>query len=137
MPVNFLLIRSLLTYYLYFGKDFKIEYPTGSGKMHTLYECADDIINRISSIFLPDEDGNRPLYGGTEKFQKDPHWKDLNLFYEYFQGDNGAGLGASHQTGWTGLVANLLYMQSMMDEDKWLKPNPLQRLAHMMEAVKK
>lgn len=136
MPVNFLLIRALLTYYCYFGKDFKIEYPTGSGKMCTLYECADDIVNRINRIFLKNEDGSRPVYGGTEKFQDDPHWKDLILFYEYFQGDNGAGLGASHQTGWTGLVANLLYMQGMMDEDMWLDPHPMRRLAHMMESGK-
>lgn len=137
LPVNFLLIRSLITYYCYFGKEFKIEYPTGSGKMHTLYECVDDIINRISKIFLRDADGRMPNYGGTEKFQSDPHWKDLHLFYEYFQGDNGAGLGASHQTGWTALVANLMFMQSSMDEDMWLEPNPMQRLAHMVEAAKK
>jgi hypothetical protein len=85
---------------------------------------------------LKNEDGSRPVYGGTEKFQDDPHWKDLILFYEYFQGDNGAGLGASHQTGWTGLVANLLYMQGMMDEDMWLDPHPMRRLAHMMESGK-
>lgn len=136
LPVNFLLIRSLLTYYCYYGNDFKIEYPTGSGKMHTLYECVNDIINRICSIFEHDKDGKMPLYGGTEKFQDDPHWKDLRLFYEYFQGDNGAGLGASHQTGWTGLVANLMYMQSIMTEELWLDPNPLRRLAHMAEAIK-
>ncbi len=136
LPVNFLLIRSLLTYYCYYGKDFQIEYPTGSGKMHTLYECANDIINRISNIFLRDKDGIMPNYGGTEKFQNDPHWKDLYLFYEYFQGDNGAGLGASHQTGWTALVANMMFMQSMMDEEMWLAPNPMRRLAHMVETVK-
>ncbi len=77
-----------------------------------------------------------PNYGGTEKFQNDPHWKDLYLFYEYFQGDNGAGLGASHQTGWTALVANMMFMQSMMDEEMWLAPNPMRRLAHMVETVK-
>ncbi len=137
MPVNFLLIRALITYYCYYGKDFKIEYPTGSGNMHTLYECAQDIINRICSIFERDENGIMPVYGGTEKFQDDPNWRDLYLFYEYFQGDNGAGLGASHQTGWTGLVANLMNMQALMDEDMWLAPNPMQRLAHMAaEAVR-
>ena len=83
-----------------------------------------------------DKDGQLALYGGAEKFQNDPHWKDLYLFYEYFQGDNGAGLGASHQTGWTGLVAKLLYMNAVMTEDTWLAPHPMRRLAHMMEVIK-
>ena len=136
MPVNFLLIRSLLTYYCYYGNDFKIEYPTGSGNMCTLYDCASDIIDRICSIFLRDENGRLPLYGGTEKFQTDPFWKDLYLYYEYFQGDNGAGLGASHQTGWTGLVAKLLYIKEVMTEDTWLAPHPMRQMAHMAEVIK-
>lgn len=133
LPVNFLLIRSLINYYCYYGDNFKIEYPTGSGKMHTLYECVEDIINRICSIFERNKDGNMPVYGGTEKFQEDPNWKDLYLFYEYFQGDNGAGLGASHQTGWTALVANLMNMQALMSGKDWLEPHPMRRLAQLME----
>jgi len=133
MPVNFLLIRSLLNYYWYYGPDFKMEYPTGSGKMLNLFEITQDLIERLTRIFLRDENGFRPLYGGTEKFQNDPHWRDLTLFYEYFHGDNGAGLGASHQTGWTGLIAKLMYFQSMMDEETWLKPSPLRRVATMAE----
>jgi hypothetical protein len=105
MPVNALLVRGLLNLYPFYGDDFKVECPTGSGKYMTLFEVAKDISGRLSSIFLRDENGNRPVYGGTKKFQDDPHWRDYILFYEYFHGDNGAGLGASHQTGWTGLVA--------------------------------
>lgn len=131
-PVNFLIIRSLLNYYSYYGKDFKVEYPTGSGKECNLFEVAQDIIGRLINIFLPDENGNRPTYGGTEKFQNDPHWRDYHLFYEYFHGDNGAGLGASHQTGWTGIVAMLIYLQSTMTEDTWLKEAPMRKIANVM-----
>ena len=108
MPVNGLLIRALLSFYGYHGNNFKVECPTGSGKWMNLFEVAREIANRLTRIFLRDESGRRPVYGGTEKFQTDPNWKDYILFYEYFHGDNGAGLGASHQTGWTGLVAKLL-----------------------------
>jgi len=108
MPVNGLLIRGLINLYQFYGDDFKVECPTGSGKMMTLFEVAKEISRRLASIFLRDENGHRPVYGGTKKFQEDPHWKDYILFYEYFHGDNGAGLGASHQTGWTGLVARTL-----------------------------
>jgi hypothetical protein len=108
MPVNGLLIRGLLNLYQFYGDDFKVECPTGSGKYMTLYEVAKELARRLSSIFLRDASGNRPVYGGTKKFQEDPHWKDYILFYEYFHGDNGAGLGASHQTGWTGIIARML-----------------------------
>jgi hypothetical protein len=108
MPVNGLLIRSLLNLYQFYGNDFKVECPTGSGKYMNLYEVAQEISRRLASIFLKDENGKRPVYGGAQKFQDDPHWKDYILFYEYFHGDNGAGLGASHQTGWTGVVARSL-----------------------------
>jgi len=108
MPVNALLIRGLLNLYQFYGDDFKVECPTGSGKLLTLFEVAREIARRLSSIFLRDETGCRPVYGGSKKFQEDPHWKDYILFYEYFHGDNGAGLGASHQTGWTGLIARTL-----------------------------
>ncbi len=108
MPVNALIIRGLLQMYPFYGPDFKVECPTGSGKYMTLFEVAHEIARRLSRIFLRDADGNRPVYGGTKKFQDDPHWRDYILYYEYFHGDNGAGLGASHQTGWTGLIARLL-----------------------------
>ncbi len=105
MPVNGLIIRGLLQMYPFYGDDFKVECPTGSGNYLTLFEVAKEINRRLSSIFLRDANGQRPVYGGTKKFQDDPHWRDYILFYEYFHGDNGAGLGASHQTGWTGLIA--------------------------------
>ena len=108
MPVNTLLLRGLLNLYQFYGDDFKVECPTGSGKYMTLFEVAKEIARRLSSIFLRDASGKRPVYGGTKKFQEDPHWKDYITFYEYFHGENGAGLGAGHQTGWTGVVARTL-----------------------------
>jgi Mannosylglycerate hydrolase MGH1-like glycoside hydrolase domain len=108
MPVNGLIIRALLNMYPFYGDEFKVECPTGSGKYMTLYEVAREIAARMGRIFLRDENGRRPVYGGAKKFQEDPHWRDYILFYEYFHGDNGAGLGASHQTGWTGLIARAL-----------------------------
>jgi hypothetical protein len=120
MPVNLLLIRALLSYYLYYGDTFEIECPTGSGKLMNLFEVAREISNRLIGIFLKDASGRRPVYGGTEKFQSDPHWKDYLLFYEYFHGDNGAGLGASHQTGWTGTVAKLIEIFGRMNAEQFL-----------------
>ena len=114
-PVNAMIIRALQNFYLYYGDDFKVECPTGSGKMMNLYEVSKEIADRLTRIFLRDESGRRPVYGGTEKFQNDPNWKDYILFYEYFHGDNGAGLGASHQTGWTGLVAKFIEWFGRMD----------------------
>ena len=110
MPVNALVIRALLQYYSYYGDAFQIECPTGSGRVMTLYQVAEELGRRLSNIFLKDEAGNRPVFGGSEKFQHDPEWRDYVLFYEYFHGDNGAGLGASHQTGWTGIVARILHL---------------------------
>lgn len=110
-PINYLLIEALRKYHRYYGDDLKVECPTGSGQMMTLAAVADELSHRLARIFLPDADGRRPAYGGIEKFQTDPHWRDYLLFNEYFHGDNGAGLGASHQTGWTGLVAELLQEQ--------------------------
>ncbi len=107
-PVNYLLIESLQKFHHYHGDDFKVECPTGSGNFLTLWEVATELSQRLASIFLRNDGGRRPVHGGAEKFQTDPHWRDLLLFYEYFHGDNGAGIGASHQTGWTGLVAKLL-----------------------------
>jgi hypothetical protein len=107
-PVNYLLIESLQKFHYYLGDDFKVECPTGSGQTMTLWEVATDISRRLARIFQRDSEGRRPVNGGVEKFQSDPHWRDWVFFYEYFHGDNGAGIGASHQTGWTGLVAKLL-----------------------------
>lgn len=107
-PINFLLIEALRKYHHYYGEAFEVECPTGSGHMMTLDQVADELSRRLMTIFLRDENGTRPVYGGQQIFQNDPHWRDLILFHEYFHGDNGAGLGASHQTGWTGLVAELL-----------------------------
>jgi hypothetical protein len=115
MPVNAMIIRALLQYYLYYGDNFKIECPTGSGIMMNLFEVSEEISKRLTSIFLKNEQGQRPVYGGTEKFQSDPHWRDHLLFFEYFHGDNGAGLGASHQTGWTGLVAKFIELYGFLD----------------------
>jgi hypothetical protein len=115
MPVNVLLIRALMQYYLYYGDNFKIECPTGSGNAMNLFQVAREIANRLTRIFLRDETGRRPVFGGAEKFQADPYWRDNLLFYEYFHGDNGAGIGASHQTGWTGLVAPLIEIFGRLD----------------------
>ncbi len=115
MPVNILIIRALLQYYRYYGDGFKIECPTGSGRMMNLFDVSREISGRLTRIFLRDGSGRRPVYGGTEKFQSDPHWRDNILFYEYFHGDNGAGLGASHQTGWTGIVAKLIQLFGYVD----------------------
>ena len=117
MPVNYLLIESLQKFHHYLGDDFKVECPTGSGKMMNLWEVSQEISSRLTRIFLKNSDQNRPLYGGIDKFQNDPNWQNLILFHEYFHGDNGAGIGANHQTGWTGLVAKLIqqsgeYIQS-------------------------
>jgi hypothetical protein len=107
-PVNYLIIESLQKFHYYLGDGYKVEYPTGSGRMATLWEVAGELSRRLTHIFLQDSSGRRPVFGGVEKFQHDPHWRDLVPFYEYFHGDNGAGIGASHQTGWTGLVAKLI-----------------------------
>jgi hypothetical protein len=121
MPVNAMIIRALLNFYMYYGDNFKIECPTGSGKMMNLFEVAREIADRLTRTFLRDERGRRPVYGGMEKFQTDSHWRDYILFYEYFHGDNGAGLGASHQTGWTGVVAKLIQLFGFLDPQKALE----------------
>ena len=121
MPVNVMLIRSLLNFYLYYGDNFKIECPTGSGKLMNLFEVAKEIADRLSSIFTLNEQDRRPVYGGTDKFQNDPNWRDYILFYEYFHGDNGAGLGASHQTGWTGVVAKIIQLFGTLDAQQALE----------------
>jgi hypothetical protein len=120
MPVNVILIRALLNYFSYYGDSFKVECPTGSGRLMNLFEVAKDIADRLAGIFLKDTSGRRPVYGGTKTFQEDPYWRDYLLFYEYFHGDNGAGLGASHQTGWTGAVASLIQLFGLLDADTLL-----------------
>jgi len=120
MPVNGLIIRGLMQMYPFYGPDFKVECPTGSGNYMTLFEVAKEIARRLSSMFLRDANAKRPVYGGTKKFQEDPYWKDYILYYEYFHGDNGAGLGASHQTGWTGAIARLLDVFARMTPEMTL-----------------
>jgi hypothetical protein len=121
MPVNALIIRALQQFYLYYGDSFRVECPTGSGTMMNLFEVSREIANRLTAIFLRDEQGQRPVFGGAEKFQTDPHWRDHLLFYEYFHGDNGAGLGASHQTGWTGLIATIIQLYGHLDAERFLE----------------
>jgi hypothetical protein len=131
MPVNAILIRSLINYYAYYGDDFTIEMPTGSGRRMNLFQVAQELVQRLGRIFTRDEHGHRPVHGGVKKFRDDPHWRDYVLFYEYFHGDNGAGIGASHQTGWTGLVAALLGYVTTIKPQQILEtaegPGPLTR----------
>lgn len=133
MPINILIIRALLNLYQFYGDEFKVECPTGSGQHATLFEVAKNISCRLTSTFLRDASGRRPVYGGTVKFQNDPHWRDLILFYEYFHGDNGAGLGASHQTGWTGLVAILLDIFGRADAKALLETDRTKALMGMFK----
>ena len=121
IPVNGLIIRALLHYHLYYGDDFTVECPTGSGRQMNLHQVAKEIAHRLGNIFLKDQDSRRPVYGATRKFQADPHWRDCILFYEYFHGDNGAGLGASHQTGWTGVVARGMHLFATSTAEQFLE----------------
>jgi hypothetical protein len=121
MPVNGLIIRALLQYYAYYGPAFTVECPTGSGRHLNLYEVAQELGRRLGSVFLRNERGERPLYGATRKFQDDPHWRDLILFYEYFHGDTGVGLGASHQTGWTGIIARVWHLFATVPAERILE----------------
>ena len=121
MPVNLLLIQSLRKMYSYYGDGLRVECPTGSGRLMTLWEVAHEIATRLAGIFLRDAEGRRPVYGETERFQTDPNWRDLILFYEYFHGDNGAGIGASHQTGWTGIVTWFLISAALLDPEQVLE----------------
>jgi hypothetical protein len=121
VPVNLLIIRALLQFHLYYGDQWKVDCPTGSGRRMNLFEIAREIAARLASPFLRDSTGRRPVYGGTEKFQTDPHWRDLILFYEYYQGDNGAGIGASHQTGWSGTVAKLIQLFAYLPPEAMLR----------------
>jgi len=121
MPVNVLLIRALLQLYTFYGDEFTVELPTGSGNHMTLFDAARELSARLQRIFLRDKEGRRAVYGASRKFQEDPHWRDLVLFYEYFHGDNGAGIGASHQTGWTGLVSALIALFGAGSAERFLQ----------------
>jgi hypothetical protein len=114
-PVNYLLIESLQKFHYFLGDQYQVECPTGSGHQSTLWQVAAEISRRLTHIFLQNAEGKRPVFGGTNRFQDDPHWRNNILFYEYFHGDNGAGIGASHQTGWTGLVAKLIQQSGSED----------------------
>jgi len=116
MPVNYLLIESLRKFHTYYGDDFQVECPTGSGNMMSLREVADELTRRLSKLFLRDKKAKRPVLGYHEKLQTDPHFRDYVLFHEYFHGDTGRGVGAAHQTGWTGLIASLLSSQTTGDQ---------------------
>ena len=131
MPVNMLIIRALLQYHTYYGNALTVECPTGSGRQMNLYQVAEEITRRLASIFLRNSEGRRPVYGGIRKFQEDPHWRDYVLFYEYFHGDNGAGLGASHQTGWTGIIARAMHLFATSTAEQFLE---LGKLASIVEA---
>jgi hypothetical protein len=130
-PVNAVVVRALLQMYAYYGNDFRVECPTGSGNHMTLFQVAQELTRRLGSIFLRNGEGRRPVYGGTKKFQEDPHWRDHILFYEYFHGDNGAGLGASHQTGWTAVIPTLMQLFGMVTPEMILAAErPLVALRH-------
>jgi hypothetical protein len=136
MPVNMIIVRALFNYYQYYGNDFRIECPTGSGKMMNLFQVAEEISRRLSSIFLQDKSGRRPVYGNIEKFQNDPLWSDYILFHEYFHGDTGAGIGASHQTGWTGTIAKTMHLFAQVSMEDALKFSKTKALNVTREAVK-
>ena len=121
MPVNALIIRALLQYYAYYGDTFTIECPTGSGNKMNLYQVAENLSQRLANMFLKDKSGRRPVNGGEQKFQEDPHWRDCLQFYEYFHGDNGAGLGANHQTGWTGVIARAMHLFATLTPEQMLE----------------
>jgi hypothetical protein len=127
-PVNALVVRALLQMYTFYGDGFRVECPTGSGHRMNLFEVAQEIANRLGAIFLRDVKGRRPVYGGTKKFQEDPQWRDRILFYEYFHGDNGAGLGAGHQTGWTAAIPMLVHLFATITPEQLLAADrPLER----------
>lgn len=127
-----MIARALLNLYNFYGNDFKVQCPTGSGNYMTLFEVAQELIRRLMGTFLRGKDGTRPVYGGTKKFQEDPYWKDLIPFYEYFHGDNGAGIGASHQTGWTGLIAPMMAMYARLDAKTALETARMTALSEKM-----
>jgi hypothetical protein len=124
-PVNVMILRALHQLYLYYGNEFKVECPTGSGNMLNLLEVGIQLGERLNSIFLRDSSGHRPVFGGNTYFNEDPYWRDLVPFHEYFHGDNGAGIGASHQTGWTGFVAKLIQLQGSLVKEEILRSSEI------------
>ena len=124
----------MLQYYTYYGDDFQVECPTGSGQMMTLSQVAEELSRRLSHMFVRDDNGRRAVFGGAEKFQNDPHWRDNLLFYEYFHGDNGAGLGASHQTGWTGVIARAMHLFATTTPEQVLKLGKMAGVVEVQEA---
>jgi hypothetical protein len=127
--MNALFIRALVSLYAFYGDSFKVECPTGSGQHMNLYEVAQELTRRLASMFLLNDQGRRPIYGETKKFVDDPHWKNHVLFNEYFHGDNGAGLGASHQTGWTAVIPALMHLFAELKPEMLLAPDhPLAEL---------
>src|SRR5207249_2981056 len=128
-PINFLIVEALQKFHRYFGDGYTVECPTGSGRMMTLSEVATEISRRLSGIFLRDDDGRRPVFGSVESFHADPAWRDLIPFHEYFNGETGAAVGASHQTGWTALVAKLLQQSGVSDESDRSRPRAAQQRA--------
>jgi hypothetical protein len=134
MPMNVLIVRALANLYAYYGEDFRVECPTGSGRMMTLFEVARDISHRLEGVFRRGSDGRRPVFGGAEKFQTDPLWRDSLLFYEYFHGDNGAGIGASHQTGWTGVIARLIHLFATMTAEDVLQAKSSEDVVFKVES---
>ncbi len=137
MPVNALIIRALMQYYTYYGDEFQVECPTGSGQMMTLYQVAEELSRRLAHIFVRDDNGRRAVFGGSEKFQSDPHWRDCLQFFEYFHGDNGAGLGASHQTGWTGAIARLMHVFASVTAEQMLEEGKKSYFQKQAETVQK
>jgi hypothetical protein len=135
MPVNLIIVRALLNYYQYFGNDFLIECPTGSGNKMNLYQVAEEISRRLSAIFLRDKSGQRPVYGNIQKFQEDKNWRDYIQFHEYFHGDTGAGIGASHQTGWTGTIARTMQLFAQMSMEDSLNLGKTRSLKGKNEPV--
>jgi hypothetical protein len=129
MPVNALIIRALLQYYAYFGNRVTVECPTGSGRIMNLYQVAEELTHRLARIFTRANDGRRPVNGTETKLQTDPHWRDYVQFYEYFHGDTGAGLGASHQTGWTGLIARAMHLFATTTAEQVLEMGKLAGVA--------
>jgi hypothetical protein len=125
MPINFMLVTSLMRFHDYFGDDLKVECPTGSGHLATLKEVADELTRRLIGLFTRGADGRRPVLGSNDKLQNDPFFRDYIPFYEYFDGDNGRGVGASHQTGWTGLVANLIHHLALQNRSAATPPQPV------------
>jgi hypothetical protein len=136
MPVNALIIRALLQYYAYYGDDFTVECPTGSGRQMNLYQIAEEISRRLTSMFLLGKDGRRPVNGG-QKLQEDPLWRDHVLFYEYFHGDNGAGLGANHQTGWTGVLARAMHLFATTTPEQVLELGKMASAVEVNEPLEK